>query len=244
MSELTPKWGKDASREFIDYGRYFVPERETQIQTICGLIPPRFEPFHVLDLCCGEGLLAEEILKQYNAAIVHGYDGSPAMLTTAQKKMAPFGDRFDTRSFDLADPGWRTVVWPLHAVVSSLAIHHLDGVEKQQLFADVEQMLAPGGAFIIADVVQPTNQFGTAVAAGAWDRAVQKRAIALDGNMAAYDFFKEEKWNMYRHPDPIDKPSTLFDQLQWLTEAGFDAVDVYWMQAGHAIFGGRKPTVL
>jgi tRNA (cmo5U34)-methyltransferase len=244
MNNSTPQWNEEASQEFIDNGRYFVPERETQMQTVCGLIPPRFEPFHVLELCCGEGLLAEAILKQYSAAIVHGYDGSPAMLAAARQKLAAYGERFDTQQFELGDAAWRIVPWSLHAVVSSLAIHHLDGAEKQQLFADVVQMLAPGGAFIIADVIQPTNQFGTAVAAGAWDRAVQKRALELDGNMAAYDFFKAKQWNMYLYPDPIDKPSPLFDQLQWLAEAGFEAVDVYWMQAGHAIFGGRKPAVL
>ena len=50
---------------------------------------------------------------------------------------------------------------------------------------------------------------------------------------------------MYRYPDPsdtIDKPSTLFEQLTWLAQAGFAEVDVYWVQAGHALFGGRKGT--
>jgi hypothetical protein len=32
----------------------------------------------------------------------------------------------------------------------------------------------------------------------------------------------------------------LLDQLKWLEGAGFVDVDVYWMRAGHAIFGGRK----
>jgi hypothetical protein len=47
---------------------------------------------------------------------------------------------------------------------------------------------------------------------------------------------------MYRYfdPDDIDKPSRLLDQLKWLEQAGFADVDVYWMLAGHAIFGGRK----
>lgn len=36
-------------------------------------------------------------------------------------------------------------------------------------------------------------------------------------------------------------PSRLLDQLKWLEEAGFQQVDVYWMQAGHAIYGGEKP---
>ncbi len=47
---------------------------------------------------------------------------------------------------------------------------------------------------------------------------------------------------MYRYPDvdDIDKPSRLLDQLKWLEQAGFADVDVFWMQAGHALFGGRK----
>jgi hypothetical protein len=48
------------------------------------------------------------------------------------------------------------------------------------------------------------------------------------------------KWNYYTHPHPIDKPSSLFDQLQWLSVAGFNIVDCFWMQAGHAVFGGFK----
>jgi hypothetical protein len=47
---------------------------------------------------------------------------------------------------------------------------------------------------------------------------------------------------MYRYPDQdgIDKPSRLLDQLKWLEQAGFADVDVFWMQAGHALFGGQK----
>jgi tRNA (cmo5U34)-methyltransferase len=47
---------------------------------------------------------------------------------------------------------------------------------------------------------------------------------------------------MYRYfnPQDIDQPARLYDQLRWLEQAGFCDVDVFWMQAGHAIFGGRK----
>jgi len=49
-----------------------------------------------------------------------------------------------------------------------------------------------------------------------------------------------EAWNYYRFPDPGDRPSPLVDQLAWLKEAGFAIVDCFWLQAGHAIFGGYK----
>lgn len=234
-------WQEEDSQMFMDYGRYFVPDRARQLQTICDLIPPRFEPFRVLELCCGEGLLAAAILQQYASAVVEGLDGSDKMLARAQERLMGFNGRFHLHKFDLAADDWRSGTPTYHAVVSSLAIHHLDDAEKQQLFAAVYQMLAPGGVFIIADVIQPVGQFATAVAAGAWDEAVRRRALELDGNLQAYDFFEQEKWNLFRYPDPVDKPSSLFAQMHWLAEVGFTAVDVAWMLAGHAIFGGRKP---
>ena len=37
-----------------------------------------------------------------------------------------------------------------------------------------------------------------------------------------------------------ERAGRLRDQLKWLEQAGFVDVDVFWMQAGHALFGGRK----
>ena len=68
------------------------------------------------------------------------------------------------------------------AVVSSLAIHHLDGTEKQVLFKDVASILAPGGSFIIADLTEPMDRFGRKHAANIWDEAVRQRSINLDGD--------------------------------------------------------------
>ena len=245
QNNTTPTgWQEEDSQLFIDYGRYFVPERETQIQIIGDLIPPRPAPFHILELCCGEGLLAAALLAQFPGATVHGYDGSLEMLQQTRARLAAYGDRFEAQTFDLATRDWRQPPWPVHAVVSSLAIHHLDGPGKQALFQDVQRLLAPGGIFIVADLVQPTTELGREVAAKAWDAAVRRQALELDDNLDAFDAFEQQQWNMYRYPegDDVDKPSTLFDQLQWLAQAGFADVDVYWMQAGHAIFGGRKPS--
>jgi tRNA (cmo5U34)-methyltransferase len=243
MGDLTEKrnlWNEKASQEFMDYGRYLVPGRETQLQLISQLIPSSGAAFEVMDLACGEGLLAEAILQQHPQAIVHGYDGSPAMLARAQARLAAFGPRFFAHKFNLFDYNWRQVNHFVHAVVSSLAIHHLDGGQKQILFNDIFHMLHHGGVLLIADLVQPASVLGTAVAAQAWDEVVKQRSLALSGSTDAFDFFVREKWNIFTYPEPMDKPSGLFEQLQWLAAAGFTAVDIYWMQAGHAIYGGCK----
>ena len=235
-----PVWSEEASRMFIDVGRYYVPEREVQIETICDLIPVGEGPFRVLELACGEGLLAGAILARFPQATVHGLDGSPKMLETARANLAPYGERFMAEQFDLAAPDWRQPAAPVQAVVSSLVIHHLDGPQKQALYADLYRLLAPGGVLVIADVVQPPGERGVALAAKAWDAAVRRRALEFDGDTRALTLFQNDQWNIYWYPDPLDTPSGLFEQLQWLAQAGFDEVDVYWMQAGHAIYGGRK----
>ena len=235
-----PMWSEDDSRAFIDVGRYYVPERETQIATICDLIPAGEGPFRVLELACGEGLLAGAILERFPQASVHGLDGSPRMLETARATLAHYGARFTAEQFDLAASDWRQRAAPVQAVVSSLVIHHLDGPQKQALYADLYRLLAPGGVLVIADLVQPAGARGVALAAKAWDAAVRRRALELDGDTRALRLFQDDQWNIYLYPDPMDTPSGLFEQLQWLAQAGFGEVDVYWMQAGHAIYGGRR----
>jgi hypothetical protein len=111
-----------------------------------------------------------------------------------------------------------------------------------QLFRDLAQLLEPDGVLLTADVSAPARRAGVELAAKAWDAAVRRRALEIDGNLDALAYFEREQWNMYRYPkvDSIDKRSRLLDQLKRLEQAGFADVDVFCMQAGHALFGGRK----
>ncbi len=243
---MQPAWDEQTSQLFADYGRYFVPDRTRQIETICALIPPQSEPFNALELCIGEGLLADAILQRNLSCTLHGYDGSHEMLKRARKRLAVYKARFRPKQFDLASRTWRRNTLRPHAVVSSLAIHHLDGEQKQMLFRDVWRMLEPGGVFVIADVVEPTTKAGWQVAAETYDEVVRTRALELDGTLRAFEAFEQTQWNLFRHFDPADydKPSPLFDQLKWLEQAGFVAVDIHWMVAGHAIFAGLKEAAM
>ena len=236
-------WSEDTSRLFIDYGRYFVPERDHQMQIMVALLSHLTNPAVILELCCGEGLLAERLLDALPSATVFGLDGSDEMLRQAGKRLGRFGDRFRPRLFNLASAGWRTPGYTVEAVVSSMAIHHLTGPQKQQLFGDLHRMLATGGVLVIADIVEPSHPQSKRLAAETWDEMVRRRALELDGHSAAFEFFAREGWNTFRYldPDDIDKPSPLFDQLKWLENAGFVDVDVHWMQAGHAVFSAWRP---
>jgi tRNA (cmo5U34)-methyltransferase len=236
-------WDEDSSRTFLDYGRYFVPERDRQLTIVGDLIPSPPAGALLVELCSGEGLLSLALLERFPTSRMLALDGSAEMRQATRATGAAHAARLTVADFDLASRAWRRFAEPVHAFVSSLAIHHLDGAQKRELFADMAAALASGGVIVIADIVRPPTQRGLDVAAAQWDDAVRARALALDGHLAAFEQFQKLGWNYFRDPDgdPIDKPSSLFDQLKWLEAAGLVDVDAHWLFAGHGIFSGRKP---
>jgi tRNA (cmo5U34)-methyltransferase len=108
----------------------------------------------VLDLGAGTGLLARQVASAYPDAELTLLDGAPAMLDQAGTAL---GDRAYYVTADLADP---LPSGPWDAVVSALAIHHLDDGDKRALFGRVHQALGSGGMFVNAEQVgAPTSFF-------------------------------------------------------------------------------------
>lgn len=241
-TETERAWNEAASQNYIDNGRYFIPDRDVQNEALCALVPALEEPFEVLELGCGEGRLAEVLLERYPQCRLLGLDGSSLMLEHATKRLERFGERFHAGLFRLEESGWRTGIPRYRAVLASLLIHHLDGDGKAVLYRDLFGMLKPGGTLLIADIIQPAGESGRLYAAEAWNEVVRQQALEIDGDMRGFRLFEDSKWNTFLYPDPMDRPSGLFEQLQWLSAAGFEGVDVYWMKAGFAIFGGTRPS--
>jgi len=237
------RWGDGVSLDFLKYGDIFVPDREEQNRIIAELIPPSTNITHVVDICCGEGRLAREILQRHPNVVLHGYDGSAVMLEKAKQLLDAFMQRFEPQLFDLASMEWRTFSYKVHAFVSSLAIHHLDDGGKKCLFQSLAAALVPGGSVVIADLVQPASAAGRRLAAKDWDEIVRKRSMQLRGTLNAFERFQTLNWNYYADPspDPMDMPSLLTDQLHWLACAGFKEIDIHWMKAGHVILSASVP---
>jgi tRNA (cmo5U34)-methyltransferase len=179
-------------------------------------------PARVLDLGAGTGILSARVAAAHPDAELVLVDGAPAMLEQAGARL---GERARLHVADLADP---LPEGPFDAVVSALAVHHLEDAGKRDLFARVRAALPPGGVFVNAEqVAGPTPCFDRRY--HAWHEAAAK---ALGTSDAEWDSAVERM----RH----DRCSDVESQLRWLREGGFDAADCLFKDHGFAVLVARR----
>jgi tRNA (cmo5U34)-methyltransferase len=192
------------------------------------------EQFTFADLGAGTGAAARVILDHFGAAQAFLADFSAPMMAQGEVELTPYQGRYRYVEYDLATPG----AWPgglpdpVDAVISSLAVHHLNDGRKQSLFAEILAHLAPGGWYLNYDPVAPPD----AVAGEAWLRAGDRRdpaAAAKREHRTPEEQFRYE--NHVRYMSPLDP------QLGFLRAAGFEGVDVFWKDLDNVIYGGRRP---
>jgi tRNA (cmo5U34)-methyltransferase len=121
------------------------PELQARTATATGTGARR-----VLELGVGTGETARRVLERHPDAALVGVDSSPEMLAHARERLP----EADLRLARLEDP---LPAGPFDLVVSALAVHHLDGPGKADLFRRVAAVLAPGGRFVIGDLVVPDD---------------------------------------------------------------------------------------
>lgn len=103
----------------------------------------------ILELGVGTGETARRVLALHPEAGVVAVDASAEMLRLAR---AVLGERVEPHLGRLQDP---LPAGPFDLVVSALAVHHLDGAGKADLFGRLARLLRPGGRFVMGDVVVP-----------------------------------------------------------------------------------------
>ena len=167
----------------------------------------------VLDLGTGDGRLLALLRSDRREMVGVGLDFSEPMLEQARKRFA--GDeRIELVEHDLAEP--LPALGRFDAVVSAMAIHHLEHERKRSLYGEVFGLLEPGGVFAnLEHVASPTRRLHLAFFA------------AIDEPL--------------EHEDPSDRLLDVETQLRWLRELGFDDVDCYWKWLEIALLIGVKP---
>jgi tRNA (cmo5U34)-methyltransferase len=106
----------------------------------------------ILDLGTGTGETARRVLHAHPGARLSGIDSSQPMLDEARSSLDR--TRATVRLSRLEDP---LPPGPFDLCISALAVHHLDGPGKADLFKRVGAVLTTGGRFVLADVVVPDD---------------------------------------------------------------------------------------
>jgi tRNA (cmo5U34)-methyltransferase len=136
---------------YLDLMHEEVPAYE-RLQQAVGRATTGVTVASVLDLGTGTGETLAAVLAHHPAATAVGVDESGPMLEAVRQRLV--GVPLELRVADLTEP---LPSGPFDLVVSALAIHHLDGPDKADLFARIAAVLRPGGRFVLGDVVVPAD---------------------------------------------------------------------------------------
>jgi SAM-dependent methyltransferase len=190
-----------------------------------------------LDIGAGAGAMSELLLGVAPGAEAVVVDYSEPMLRGAETRLAGAPGSFRIVRADLRDPGWRAGLEnaTFDAAVSGLAIHHLEAGRKRRLFAELFELLAPGGLFVNMDVVTIDGPLR-----GLFDEQMAALAIAHE-HARGSERSDEEIERELLADDSDDRPDPAPDQLSWLREAGFEDVELHFKWAEAAVFGATKP---
>jgi tRNA (cmo5U34)-methyltransferase len=167
----------------------------------------------ILDLGTGDGRLLALLRPSRPEMSGVGLDLSQPMLQAAARRFRS-DDRVNLVQHDLAEP--LPALGRFDAVVSSMAIHHLEDDRKRSLYAEVFDLLEPGGVFAnFEHVLSPTPRLHAAFFAAIGEPL--------------------------EHEDPSDRLLDVETQVRWLRDIGFDDADCYWKWLEMALLIGVKP---
>lgn len=225
---------EEAVRSFAAEAEQRERERHEQLLLLARLLSfGRQDAFTFLDLGAGTGAASRVLLAEYPRAHAILAEYSPQMTAEGQRQMGAFAGRYRYVEMDMLASDWpEDIPAQLDAVVSALSIHHLPDARKRAIFGEILERLKPGAWYVNYDPIRAPDPALEAV----WERvndrydpdAPFKRAHRTPQEQARYE-------NHVRYMVP------LAPQLEWLRQAGFANVDVFWKRLDWVIYGGYRP---
>lgn len=233
---MSAAW-KDPQRvkRFLSVTRAAIPMAVQQLQVMAYVVRQALPDVSVfLDVGSGSGILSQVMREQYPAAKAVLVDYSEPLLEVARSQFTP--QQAAIFQQDLNQPDWaKTVVAysPFDAVVSGYAIHHLSDARKQALYAEIYDLLRPGGIFVnVEHVASPSTWVEDLFIHSFADNLYQ---------VVQHDGFTYEQIVERLREDDGDIVAPVEHQCDWLREIGFSNVDCFMKIYAFAVFGGTKP---
>ncbi|MDL4843085.1 class I SAM-dependent methyltransferase [Aquibacillus rhizosphaerae] len=225
---------QDITNHYLEQVRGAVPFGAAQTNMMLQVVN-HFQPTptRIMDLGCGNGILAEVLLQTYPESTAILVDHSEPMVEAARLHMEPYKQRCEIFHGDLyqsikqfANPN------SVDCIISGYAIHHLSHQRKKELYKEIYDLLAPGGLFI--------NVEHTASATPELERLHDELFISHLATHNKQD--REEVATAYfQRPDKDDNILEKVDiQVDWLRKIGFNHADCYFKWMELAVFGGVK----
>ncbi len=182
-------------------------------------LPKGFRPESILDLGCGNGNATSKLLEVFPDAKYTLLDASQEMLNLCQQQFKGSKVEYVTSYFQ--DYDFKADDYDL--IVAGFSLHHCDSEEKKSLFKKINRSLKKGGVFSCADLMISKNSPEHPKLLENWKTFVNS------------NFPNGEKWKwLLEHYNEFDKPDNFKDQIEWLKESGFIAIEIttrkdYWM---------------
>jgi SAM-dependent methyltransferase len=124
-------------------------------------------------------------------------------------------------------------------VVSGYAIHHQPDRRKQALYAEIFDLLKPGGLFLNIEHVASPSRWLEGIFEAYFIDSLYDRQSRRDQAQSRTDVAEA----YYHRPDKeANILAPVEQQCDWLRRIGFEDVDCYFKVFELAIFGGRHPT--
>ncbi|UZI32787.1 class I SAM-dependent methyltransferase [Streptomyces sp. VB1] len=232
----------------------YVAHREQRFQSMLDVLRLHLsEPFHVLDLACGPGSLADRVLTAFPQARVTAVDYDPVLLRLAGAVLAEHGDRATVLDADLVRAGWAEPLagQRIDAVVSSTALHWLSPSQLLGVYTALADLLPAGALFLNADHLRygPGNdtlkdlsarhdaevqRASFTAGADTWD-AWYELATAQPGTAP---FVAERRLRFADRPPQPHSP--LHFHLAALSTAGFAEVGTVWQYLDDYVVFARR----
>ncbi len=230
------RWLAEKEDRYLTLARIYVPLYDILVKSIVSAVKEESErlnktPFYVLDVGCGVGNIAYEILKSVTSAYLTGIDVEENMIKASKQRLDPYlrEGRAFIKQLDVLELSEKE---KYDVVYTNLVLHNLPLDNKKEALKKIYETLRTQGLFIWGDTIVFGNEDDLKAM---WH---QRIAHAIDNGALEdpYFFIKNFYKEMYE-----DHSLTSLEMCRLLKETNFSLEsEIIDARYGFALFLGRK----